>query len=143
MTTTVPCPHCGANNRLDPAKAQALQPVCGRCGKELPRPLAGEVDDTGFDQEVLHSDLPVLLDVWAPWCAPCRGLEPVIQDLAHTLAGSVRVVKLNADRSPLTMSRLQIQGIPTMLVFKGGQEVARMVGARPRADILRVLSGVV
>ena len=81
----------------------------------------------------------MLLDVWAPWCVPCRGLEPIIEELAHALAGRVRVAKLNVDRSPATAARLRIQGVPTLIVFRQGREVARMVGARPKADILRAI----
>jgi thioredoxin len=100
-----------------------------------------EVNDTRFDDQVLASSLPVLLDVWAPWCVPCRGMEPVIDELAQSLAGRVRVAKLNIDRSPACAARLGIQGVPTFLVFKDGHEVARMVGARGKAELLRALAG--
>ena len=138
----MPCPQCGASNRVDRDKAQKLQPVCGRCGTPLPRAAVLEVTDARFDEDVLQAGEPVLLDVWAPWCMPCRGMEPVIQEIATTLSGRVRVAKLNADRNPATVGRLQIQGIPTLVVFKDGHEVTRMVGARPKPDILRVLAGI-
>lgn len=120
---------------------QGLQPVCGRCGAPLPaaRSQVLEVSDAAFDEQVLQSQLPVLLDVWAPWCVPCRGMEPVIEEVASSLAGRVRVAKLNADRSPAAVARLRIQGIPTLIVFQGGQEVGRMVGARGKSEILRAL----
>jgi thioredoxin len=98
-----------------------------------------EVADSHFEEQVLASPLPVLLDVWAPWCVPCRGMEPVIEGLAASLSGRVRVAKLNLDRSPRSSARLKIQGVPTLIVFKGGHEVARMVGARGRSELLRVL----
>jgi thioredoxin len=98
-----------------------------------------ETSDARFDDQVLSSPIPVLLDVWAPWCVPCRGMEPIVEELAATLAGRVRVAKLNVDRSPATASRLRIQGVPTLIVFKDGHEVARMVGARPKSDILRAI----
>ncbi len=146
MGPTLSCPRCGAVNRVDAEKLrQDLQPVCGRCGAPL-RPGAGgvvEVTEAGFAEQVLRSPVPVLLDVWAPWCAPCRGMEPVIKELAASLEGRVRVAKLNADHSPETVARLRIQGIPTLILFKGGQEVTRMVGARPRGDILRALTPLV
>ena len=73
VTATLPCPQCGAKNRIDRDKAQKLQPVCGRCGAPIPRPAVVEVTDARFEDEVLRSAEPVLLDVWAPWCAPFRG----------------------------------------------------------------------
>ncbi|HXY38056.1 MAG TPA: thioredoxin [Vicinamibacteria bacterium] len=146
MGPTVQCPRCGATNRVDAEKVkQDLQPVCGRCGTRLEAGAGGvvEVTESGFADQVLRSALPVLLDVWAPWCAPCRGMEPVIRELAASLTGKVKVAKLNADRSPDTVSRLRIEGIPTLILFKDGQEVTRMVGARGKADILRTLTPLV
>jgi thioredoxin len=101
-----------------------------------------EVNDARFEDEVLASPLPVLLDVWAPWCVPCRGMEPVIEELASSLAGRVRVAKLNVDRSPEAAARLRIQGVPTVIVFKDGVEVTRMVGARGKSELMRALVGV-
>jgi thioredoxin len=101
-----------------------------------------EVTDARFDEQVLASPLPVLLDVWAPWCVPCRGMEPVIDELASTLTGRVRVAKLNVDRSPGSVARLRIQGVPTVILFKGGHEIVRMIGARGKTELLRALTGV-
>ena len=144
MAVTVACSRCGATNRVDAGRVgQGLQPVCGRCKAPLyPASTVVETTDARFDDQVLSSSLPVLLDVWAPWCVPCRGMEPIIEELAAALAGRVRVAKLNVDRSPATASRLRIQGVPTLIVFKDGHEVARMVGARPKAEILRTLASV-
>jgi thioredoxin 2 len=141
VAVTVACSRCGATNRVDAGRVeQGLQPVCGRCQAPLyPASAVVETSDARFEDQVLASTLPVLLDVWAPWCVPCRGMEPVIEELAQTLAGRFRVAKLNVDRSPATAARLRIQGVPTLIVFRQGHEVARMVGARPRADILRTL----
>jgi thioredoxin 2 len=120
-----------------------LQPVCGRCHASLRSSShVVEVTDARFEEQVLASPLPVLLDVWAPWCVPCRGMEPVIDDLAASLAGRVRVAKLNVDRSPDAVARLRIQGVPTLIVFRGGHEVRRTVGARGKDDLLRLLSEV-
>jgi thioredoxin len=101
-----------------------------------------EVTDARFEDEVLGSPLPVLLDVWAPWCVPCRGMEPVIEDLAASLAGRVRVAKLNVSRSPEAAARLRIQAVPTVIVFKDGREVTRMLGARGKGELMRALVGV-
>ena len=101
-----------------------------------------EVADGRFEEQVLASPVPVLLDVWAPWCVPCRGMEPVIQELAVSLSGRVRVAKLNLDRNPESAARLRIQGVPTLIVFKDGHEVGRMVGARGKNDLMRALAEV-
>ena len=101
-----------------------------------------EVADSRFEEQVLASPLPVLLDVWAPWCVPCRGMEPVIEELAASLWGRVRVAKLNLDRNPQSAARLRIQGVPTLIVFKGGHEVGRMVGARGKSELMRALADV-
>ena len=117
--------------------------MCGRCGMALPKSSEViEVSDSRFEEQVLASPLPVLLDVWAPWCVPGRGMEPVIEDLAASLSGRVRVAKLNVDRSPEAVARLRIQGVPTVIVFKGGQEVIRLVGARGKSELMRALAGV-
>jgi thioredoxin len=129
---------------VDAGRVKAgLQPVCGRCRAELRTgSRVVEVTDARFDEQVLGSSLPVLLDIWAPWCVPCRGMEPVIDELAESLAGKLRVAKLNVDRNPDAASRLRIQGVPTLIVFRNGQEVTRMVGARGRGDLLRALAPV-
>ena len=135
------CPACGATNRVPQDKiAQGRQPVCGRCKRPLP--LASTpvtVTDATFPTEVEGSPLPVLLDLWAVWCGPCRMLEPVIEELASELAGRVRVAKLNIDENPKTAARYNVCSIPTLLVLKGGQEVDRIVGVQPKAEIARRL----
>ena len=143
MPPVVSCPRCGASNRVDTRRVgNGLQPVCGRCRAALPGPSdVVEVTDARFDEQVLGASVPVLLDVWAPWCVPCRGMEPVIEELAASLAGRVRVAKLNVDRSPEAAARLRIQGVPTVILFKDGHEVTRMIGARGKAELLRALAG--
>lgn len=101
-----------------------------------------EVTDASFDSEVLGSVLPVLLDVWAPWCVPCRGMEPVIEEVASKLAGRLRVARLLFDQNPETTNRLRIQGVPTLIVFRDGREVSRMVGVREKDELLRRLAPV-
>ena len=117
-----------------------LQPVCGRCKRALP---AGDklvtVTDATFAAEVERSPLPVLLDMWAPWCAPCRMIAPVIEELAAEMAGRVRVAKLNVDENPATAARFGVQSIPTLLVLKGGRELDRLVGLQPKAAIVQRL----
>jgi len=135
------CPACGATNRVPPEKLkQGLQPVCGRCKTSLladNKPVT--VTDATFSAEVEHSPLPVLLDLWAPWCGPCRMVAPVVEELAKEMAGRVRVAKLNVDENPVTASRFHVQSIPTLLVLKGGREMERIVGAQPKSEIVQRL----
>ncbi|MDB5313662.1 MAG: thioredoxin [Gemmataceae bacterium] len=140
----VRCPSCGATNRVPRDKIEAgLAPVCGRCKAPLPvSPKPVTVTDATFASEVEHSPLPVLLDMWAPWCGPCRTVGPVVDELAGELAGRVRVGKLNVDENPATAARFGVSSIPTLLVLKGGREVDRIVGAQPKAEIARRLERV-
>ncbi len=143
MTTAVVCRRCGATNRVDLERAgEGLQAVCGRCRAILSAASEVlEVDESRFDELVLGSPVPVLLDVWAVWCAPCRGMAPVIEELASSFSGRLRVAKLDVDQNPAAAARLRIEGIPTLILFTGGHEVARMIGARPRSEIVAALSG--
>jgi thioredoxin 2 len=134
----VRCPACGATNRLpaDPM-AGGQKAVCGRCKTALPAIGAGPVivSDATFAAEVEGASLPVLVDMWAPWCGPCRTVGPIVDQLAGELAGRVRVAKMNVDDNPATSSRFGVRSIPTLLVFKDGREVDRIVGAQPKAAI--------
>src|ERR671912_385206 len=135
------CPSCGANNRVDPERtAQGNEAVCARC--KNPLPVSGKpvtVTDATFAAEVERSPVPVLLDLWAPWCGPCRMVARVIEELAAEMAGRVRVAKLNVDENPATAARFRVQSIPTLLVLRGGREVDRIVGVQPKAAIMQRL----
>ena len=135
----VKCPNCGTSNRIRATKVQeGYAPRCGKCKTLLPigdgKPVT--VTDTTFQQEVVQSPLPVLLDCWAAWCAPCRMLAPVVDQLAVELVGRVKVAKLNVDENPKTAAQFGIQSIPTMLIFKDGQVIDRLVGAQPKPTIM-------
>ena len=135
----ISCAACGSRNRVPLDKLRAsLQPICGRCKAPLvvnTKPLT--VTDATFAAEVEQSPLPVLLDLWAPWCGPCRVLAPVVEELAQDMAGRIRVAKLNVDDNPGTAARFGVRGIPTLLLLKNGQEVDRIVGVRPKTEIAR------
>jgi thioredoxin 2 len=136
-TVRVRCPKCGIFNRLPLDRIQAGErPVCGRCKAPLPvedKPI--EVTDATFAAEVEQASAPVLLDLWAPWCGPCRAQAPVIDQLAAELTGRVRFAKINIDENPRTATRLGVSSIPTLLVFKGGREVDRLVGLQTKASL--------
>jgi len=98
-----------------------------------------EVDDSNFDQMVLQAKTPVLVDLWAPWCAPCRMVSPVVEELASEYEGRVSFAKLNVDQNPRTASRYGIMSIPTLLIFKDGKPISNIVGFRPKAELKRSL----
>jgi thioredoxin 2 len=135
------CPSCGATNRVAAErKRQGFEPVCGRCktalSTESPQLHPITVTDATFAAEVERSLVPVLLDMWAPWCGPCLSLAPAIEQLASELVGKVKVAKLNIDDSPATAARFGVRSIPTLLVFKDGREVDRLVGLQSKSAIL-------
>lgn len=127
----VACPSCGTRNRVPPSASGT--PHCGRCHEPLP--WVAEADEATFAAVVEQSPLPVVLDLWAPWCGPCRTVSPILERLATELAGRCKVVKVNVDEAPGISSRFGVQGIPTLIVLRDGREVARQVGAAPEAHL--------
>ena len=101
------------------------------------------VSDDSFDREVLASPTPVLIDFWAPWCAPCRAIAPVVEELAREYAGKLKVMKMNVDDNPKTPSRYGVRGIPNLILFQGGQVKEQIVGAVPKSQLLKAISTVV
>lgn len=132
------CLNCGAKNRIPETKLNE-HPRCGRCGASLiitqhqGRPF--EVSDATFEKEVLSTPGSVVVDCWAPWCAPCRLIAPVLDKLAAEYAGGILIAKLNVDKNPLTASRYNVLSIPTLLFFKNGELVNSLVGALPKETI--------
>ena len=101
-----------------------------------------EVTDATFEHDILRSDVPVVLDFWAPWCGPCRAVEPILRQLEAEAHGTVEFAKLNIDENPLTVARYDVLSIPTTILFQGGTPKATVIGARPRAHYERVLAEV-
>ena len=141
----VVCRHCGAKNRVDEARLATSEAKCGRCGEKL-EAIAGStnnpdskpinITDQTFEREVMQTTgRPVLVDCWAPWCGPCRLIAPVLDQLAAESNGTYRIAKLNVDENPQVSSRFQISSIPTMLIFKDGKLIDRLIGAQPKQAI--------
>jgi thioredoxin 2 len=121
----IACPSCGTRNRVP--RAHSGSPQCGRCHASLPWLV--EAGDPDFDEVTATSSLPVFVDMWAPWCGPCKVMEPYVQQLSHDMAGRLKVVKVDADRSPALSARFGIRGVPTLLLLDRGRVVDRRSGA--------------
>jgi thioredoxin 2 len=136
---TVRCQFCLTWNRVDAARI-ADRPKCGNCSRPmlLDRPVPLSDDD--FQRTVTESDVPVLVDFYADWCGPCKVMAPVVDDLAHRYQGRALVAKLNTDDAQRTSRAFQVTGIPTVIVFAAGREVARQVGAAPKGVLEQLLS---
>lgn len=146
-TVLVTCPECQTKNRV-PVEKLGQTAKCGKCGVMFPTPKTVSdypvvVTDATFEREVLQSPLPVVMDVWAPWCGPCRMIAPVVEEMAKEFAGRAKMVKLNSDENQQVPSQFQIQGIPTLLFFKNGELVDRVVGAVPKQQIVQKLQQIV
>src|SRR5262245_57012837 len=148
----VACKQCGAKNRVDEAKLANSQANCGQCGAKLDTVSSANgaqttplvVTDESFTRDVLGvSGKPVLLDCWAPWCGPCRIVGPLLDQLAAESEGRYLIAKLNVDENQRTSAQYQISSIPTMLIFKNGKLIDRMIGALPKQAIAARLAAAV
>jgi thioredoxin 2 len=129
--TIVKCDVCGKRNRVPPA-AEGV-PRCGNC--HAPLPWVVDADDTNFHDIAERARIPVLVDLWAPWCGPCRMVSPALERLAHEYAGRVKLVKVNVDQAPRTSQHFDVRGIPTLLVLLRGDMIARQTGAFPEQQL--------
>ncbi len=102
-----------------------------------------QVSDASFEAEVLKSELPVLIDFWAPWCGPCKAIAPVVEELSKEYAGRLKVVKMNVDDNPQTPTRYGVRGIPNLILFKNGTVHDQIVGAVPKAQLVKAITQVV
>lgn len=133
--THIACPACGASNRV-PTERLAQQPKCGKCGQALFAGHPVEINDANFAAIVAGTDLPVVVDCWASWCGPCQRFAPIFNEAAEKLEPGFRLAKLDTDANQETAARLGIRSIPTLVVFKGGKETARISGAMPLGPFL-------
>jgi len=131
----IACPTCGASNRL-PESRLADAPKCGKCGAVLFSAHPVPVADANFDKIVGGTDVPVVVDCWASWCGPCMRFAPVFEEAAGKLEPHVRLAKLDTEANPAVSAKLGIRSIPTLIVFKGGKEIARVSGAMPLGPFL-------
>lgn len=132
----LPCPHCNGLNRV-PAQRLADQPKCGKCKQPLFAAKPLELTQHNFQQQVQRSDIPVLIDFWAPWCGPCEMMAPAFGQAAAQLEPQFRLAKVNTEAEQALGGRFAIRSIPTLMLFVRGQEVARQAGAMAAADIVR------
>lgn len=135
----VVCPHCHARNRL-PAERLSHRPKCGVCKQPVFTGHPVELDDQSFNAHISGSDIPVVVDFWASWCGPCRSMAPAYNSAAAQLEPALQLTKVNVDEAQQTAGRYGIRSIPTLVVFKNGQEIARQAGALPPQQLMAWLS---
>jgi thioredoxin 2 len=136
----IACPACGATNRV-PGERMAEHPVCGKCKQPLFNGKPVELSEANFGAQLAASDIPVVVDFWAPWCGPCRSMAPHFERAASVLEPQVRLAKLNTEEAQATAARLGIRSIPTLIMFRNGREVARQSGAMDSNSLVQWVRG--
>ena len=132
----VVCPHCDAVNRL-PAARLTEKPVCGKCGQALFAGQPIDLNAANFERHIERSDLPIVVDFWAPWCGPCRSMAPTFARAAGELEPAVRLAKVDTESEQQLAARFNIRSIPTLAIFRNGREIARQSGAVDAATLRR------
>ena len=130
------CPACNAVNRIPSARLDD-KPVCGKCRQALFQARPVELTAANFDRQIGRSDIPVLIDFWAPWCGPCKVMAPQFEQAARTLEPRFRLARVDTETQQALGARFDIRSIPTLVLFRGGREIARQAGAMGAADIQR------
>ncbi|HKC44611.1 MAG TPA: thioredoxin TrxC [Burkholderiales bacterium] len=136
----VVCPHCGAANRV-PRQRLGDGPTCGKCKQRLFDGHTVALDARSFERHIAANDIPVVVDFWAPWCGPCKAMAPQFERAAAELEPQVRLAKLNTEEAQSIAAQLDIRAIPTLVLFKGGREIARQPGAMDANGVVRWVRG--
>ena len=135
------CPHCNATNRVPSDKLLAVL-NCGQCHASLLSEHPDNLGETAFNAQIAKSDLPVVVDFWAPWCVPCRMMAPAYEKVSQDMQGRARFVKVNTEVEQGLAAKFNIRSIPTLAIFAGGREIARQPGAVSATDLMRWVSAV-